>query len=127
MKIAIPTKDHKVDDHFGHCAYYTIFEVDMKAKKIVSKPEIFPSPQGCGCKSDIAERLKRKGVDMMLAGSMGDGAKMKLMDAGIEIIRGCSGDVDELIDRYINGSVSDSGEACNASDHDGHHECSHSH
>ena len=27
MKIAVPTRDGHIDDHFGHCAYYTIFEV----------------------------------------------------------------------------------------------------
>lgn len=27
MKIAVPTRDGRVDDHFGHCAYYTIFDI----------------------------------------------------------------------------------------------------
>ena len=27
MKIAVPTIDGRVDDHFGHCAYYTIFDI----------------------------------------------------------------------------------------------------
>ena len=27
MKIAVPTRDGRVDDHFGHCAYYSIFDV----------------------------------------------------------------------------------------------------
>ena len=27
MKIAVPTRDGRVDDLFGHCAYYSIFEV----------------------------------------------------------------------------------------------------
>ena len=26
MKIAVPTRDGHIDDHFGHCAYYTIFD-----------------------------------------------------------------------------------------------------
>ena len=28
MKIAVPTRDGHIDDHFGHCAYYTIFEIE---------------------------------------------------------------------------------------------------
>ena len=28
MKICCPTKDGRIDDHFGHCAYYTIFTVE---------------------------------------------------------------------------------------------------
>ena len=27
MKIAVPTRDGRVDDHFGHCEYYTIFDI----------------------------------------------------------------------------------------------------
>ena len=27
MEIAVPTRDGRVDDHFGHCAYYTIFDI----------------------------------------------------------------------------------------------------
>ena len=27
MKIAIPTKENMVDDHFGHCEYYTVLTI----------------------------------------------------------------------------------------------------
>ena len=27
MKVAIPTRNNVVDDHFGHCEYYTIFTI----------------------------------------------------------------------------------------------------
>ena len=37
MKIAVPTSDGRVDDHFGHCAYYTIFDViDGKIKHMMT-------------------------------------------------------------------------------------------
>ena len=64
MKIAIPTRNGHVDDHFGHCAEYTI--VDISDNKIVSQ-QTLPSPQGCGCKSNIASTLQQMGVTMMLA------------------------------------------------------------
>ena len=28
MKIAVPTRDNMVDNHFGHCAYYTIYTIE---------------------------------------------------------------------------------------------------
>ena len=65
MKIAVPTRDNKVDDHFGHCEYYTIYTVNQE-KQILSS-ETIPSPQGCGCKSDIAVQLQDMGVSVMLA------------------------------------------------------------
>ena len=72
MKIAVPTRDGHVDDHFGHCDHYTIFTIENR--QIVAR-ETLPSPEGCGCKSGIATVLKDMGVEVMLAGNMGEGAK----------------------------------------------------
>ena len=30
MKIAIPTRDCRIDDHFGHCDHYTIYTIENK-------------------------------------------------------------------------------------------------
>ena len=51
MKIAVPTRGKVVDEHFGHCEYYTVFTIENKD---VLKSEVVKSPQGCGCKSNIA-------------------------------------------------------------------------
>jgi predicted Fe-Mo cluster-binding NifX family protein len=114
MKIAVPTRDGRVDDHFGHCAYYTIFEVIDSQVVNVSK---MASPEGCGCKSGIAPVLRQMGVTLMLAGNMGQGARNVLEAQRIEVIRGCSGDVEELVKSYLAGNVSDNGQACD------HHDC----
>ena len=114
MKIAVPTKNGVVDNHFGHCEYYTIFTVN---EGIVKMKEILPSPQGCGCKSGVVFDLSRKGVQVMLAGNIGQGAKNVLESNGITVVRGCTGDVDQLVMDYIAGKVADNGELCN------HHEC----
>ena len=42
MKIAVPTRDGHVDDHFGHCDHYTIYTIENK--QILSR-ENLPSPQ----------------------------------------------------------------------------------
>lgn len=114
MKIAVPTRDGRVDDHFGHCDHYTIYTIE-EGKVIASST--LPSPQGCGCKSGIATELAAMGVEVMLAGSMGEGAKNKLSAAGIRVIRGCRGEVDVLIKTYLTGFVFDSGVGCD------HHDC----
>ena len=54
---------------------------------------------------------------MMLAGNMGEGAKNKLNAHNINVIRGCSGNVDELVELYLQGKVTDSGLGCSE------HEC----
>ncbi|WP_294141244.1 NifB/NifX family molybdenum-iron cluster-binding protein [uncultured Sanguibacteroides sp.] len=121
MKIAIPTRAHVVDDHFGHCEYYTIFTVNEE--KIITETETLAAPQGCGCKSNIASVLKEQGVTVMLAGSMGDGALKVLNNQGIKVFRGCKGDVRTLVESYLKGFVLDSGIGCHH--HEGEeHKCS---
>lgn len=114
MKIAVPTREGRVDDHFGHCDHYTIFTIE--GKEVVATEEL-PSPQGCGCKSNIASVLAEMGVEVMLAGNMGEGAKNKLSASGIRVIRGCSGPIDTLIKTYLTGFIFDSGITCD------HHNC----
>ena len=91
MKIAVPTRDNRVDDHFGHCEMYTLFIIGED--QTIESSETLDSPAGCGCKSDIAAVLQQKGVNVMLAGNMGEGALRVLSSHGIRIFRGCSGDV----------------------------------
>ena len=96
-KIALPTRNGNIDDHFGHCAFYTIITVNDNNE--VAKTEI-----------------------MMLAGNMGMGALNKLSSCGIEVVRGCSGPVMDVVEAYLKGELKDSGEACSHHGDDGH-EC----
>lgn len=117
MKIAIPTKEgNRIDDHFGHCEFYSIFTVEEN--KVINK-QILQSPQGCGCKSNIAYDLAEMNVKIMLAGGIGNGAIDKLNSQNIEVIRNCSGDVDVLVNDYLSGKIIDGGLSCAA--HDEHH------
>ena len=113
MKIAVPTRDGRVDDHFGHCAYYTIFDIIDGKVAGISK---MASPEGCGCKRRIAPVHRQMGVTVMLAGNMGQGSKNVLEAQRIEVIRGCSGDVEELVASYLDGKVKDNGEVCDQHD-----------
>ena len=114
MKIAVPTRDGVIDDHFGHCAYYTIF--DIENNEIVATSRL-DSPEGCGCKSNIASVMQEMGIELMLAGNMGQGAKNKLESHNIQVIRGCKGNIDMVVRAYLIGLIKDSGEGCS------HHEC----
>ena len=126
IKFAIPTKNNLVDDHFGHCEYYTIFSIDDK-KEIVGE-EIYEAPQGCGCKSDVAMVLKEKGVTTMLAGNLGQGALNKIVAAGIDVYRGCKGDVKFVAGQFLSGELTDSGLTCSHHHEDGNdYSCDHHH
>lgn len=130
MKIAVPvTSDNQIDSHFGHCESYSVFTITDK-KEIAEKKRV-NSPQGCGCKSDIASVLAADGVTVMLAGGIGGGAINVLNNSGIDVIRGCSGDATEVVRLYLSGLVEDSGSSCHQHEvhrghgHDHSHQCSH--
>ena len=116
MKIALPTRDGRIDDHFGHCDHYTIATVEAGK---VTATETLPSPEGCGCKSDVAPTMARMGVRLLLAGNMGDGAKNVLAANGIQVIRGCSGPIEDVLAAYLSGNLKDNQIACD------HHDCAH--
>ena len=105
MKIALPTREGCIDDHFGHCDHYTVFTLDDERRTL--KSERLDSPQGCGCKSNIAEKLADMGVKVLLAGNMGDGAFRILSRKGIKVVRGCSGEVDSVLENWLKGRVKD--------------------
>jgi len=118
MKIALPSRQNQIDDHFGHCEYFTIFTINAD-KEIVDQQTI-ASPAGCGCKSNIAHTLAEMNVSLMLAGNMGEGAVNVLKSTGIEVLRGCSGDVKEAALQWLNGSLHDSGDCCHEHEHGCH-------
>ncbi|MCR5697667.1 MAG: NifB/NifX family molybdenum-iron cluster-binding protein [Marinilabiliaceae bacterium] len=117
MKIAIPSRGGCVDDHFGHCEYYTIYEIDNN-KNIINTYTL-NSPEGCGCKSNIASTLHDDGVSVMLAGNIGQGAFDKLQASGIGVVRGCSGAVGDVVASYLKGNLTDNAQVCD------HHDCHH--
>lgn len=124
MKIAVPvTSDNQIDGHFGHCESYSVFTITDK-KEIAERKRV-NSPEGCGCKSDIASVLAADGVTIMLAGGIGGGAINVLNNSGIEVIRGCAGDANKVVELYLKGLVEDSGSSCHQ--HDAHHGQGHDH
>lgn len=119
MKIALPSRQNMIDNHFGHCEYFTVFTIDDDNSIITE--ETIASPAGCGCKSNIVQILSEMGVKIMLAGNMGDGAVNVLNSSGIEVVRGCSGNVKDVALEWLEGSLFDSGDSCSEHEHGCHH------
>jgi len=126
MKIAVPvTNENQIDSHFGHCDSYGVYTISENNE--ITEIKTIKSPQGCGCKSDIASVLASDGVKVMLAGGIGGGAINVLNNSGIEVIRGCSGNADDIVKLYVSGLVKDSGSSCHQhEEHQQHgHQCGH--
>jgi len=125
-KIALPvTFSNHIDNHFGHCEMYSVYSVSDTSE--ILGIQTINSEQGCGCKSNIASVLAGQGVTVMLAGGIGNGAINVLNAHGIEVIRGCSGNATETVRKFLDGTLTDSGESCRQHDlhHQNDHQCNH--
>jgi predicted Fe-Mo cluster-binding NifX family protein len=126
MKIAVPvTTNNQIDSHFGHCESYNVYTI-TENREIADQKRV-ESPQGCGCKSDIASVLASDGVNVMLAGGIGGGAINVLNSNGVEVVRGCAGDATEVVKLYLSGLVEDSGSSCQQHEAHHHHGSDHTH
>ncbi|HKL75359.1 MAG TPA: NifB/NifX family molybdenum-iron cluster-binding protein [Halanaerobiales bacterium] len=106
-KIAIPTNNGKVSAHFGHCPQFTIY--NTKGSEVESK-EIIENP---GHKPGFLPRfLADKNIDLVLAGGMGTRAINLFNDAGVEVVTGVKGDVDNCINEYLAGNLDTDDNAC---------------
>ncbi|MCK5781708.1 MAG: NifB/NifX family molybdenum-iron cluster-binding protein [Flavobacteriales bacterium] len=127
MKIAVPANGNKVEQHFGKCDNYAIVEItdNSKIESIVD----YNASGLCGCKSNIAEIFVKMGVETMLAGNMGQGAVDSVSKQGIKVVRGCKGEINDVVKGYLNDLIVDSGESCFSFDlhhaEGSEHQCGH--
>lgn len=100
MKIAISTDRDKVSPHFGRCPQFTIIEVENNKlidKKVIENPGHHPGY--------LPQYLNEIGVSCIVAGGMGMRAKELFGQTGIETILGIEGEIEEVVDKIIDGSL----------------------
>ncbi len=96
MKFAITCENGMVFQHFGHTPEFAVFTVENK--QIVNK-EILPSGEsGHGA---LAGLLQQNGIELLICGGIGGGAQMALAEAGIKLIGGASGAVDDVAAAFL--------------------------
>ena len=131
MKIAITYENGKVFQHFGHTENFKIY--DVADGKIVSFEVVNTEGQGHGALSAF---LKERGVEVLICGGIGGGAKQALSENGIRIFGGVTGDCDGAVNAYLKGELAfDPNVKCSHHDHEhaeghtcgdhgcGNHEC----
>jgi predicted Fe-Mo cluster-binding NifX family protein len=110
MKVAIPTVKTRVDEHFGHARTFTIFTLN-DAHEVIEEETFFP-PSGCGCQSTVGVTMQAKGVSTLLVGNIGQGAINKMAEHGIKVVRGCEGEILDVLGRWLSGEIKDQNSLC---------------
>ena len=115
MKIAVTYENGNVYQHFGHTAAFKVYEAENG--KVISSQVIDTNGSGHGA---LAGLLALQQVDVLICGGIGGGARFALMDAGIAIYGGVSGDADEAVEQFLNNALNyDPNARCSHNDH--HH------
>ncbi len=114
MKIAVASEGRTVSDHFGYCERFNIFEI--KNNKIVSSESVLSPGHKPGVLPNFLHDI---GVSLIISGGMGVGALEIFNELNIEVITGVSGNVEEIVKKYLAGEIQISDEACREHSHHG--------
>ena len=118
MKIAVTYENGNVFQHFGHTAQFKVYTVEEG--KVVSSQVVDTNGSGHGALAGFLENL---GVNALICGGIGGGARFALQDADIEIYGGVSGDADEAVEALLSGTLGYNPNACCNHHHEGGHSC----
>lgn len=100
MRIAVTYENGNIFQHFGHTEQFKLYDVrdgEVKASQVVSADGF-----GHGA---LANFLRGLGVDALICGGIGGGARMALEEAGIELYGGVDGGVDDAVAALIAGNL----------------------
>lgn len=100
MKIAVTCENSMVFQHFGHTPEFAVFEVENQS--IVSEKVLSSGEAGHGA---LAGVLAQEKVDLLICGGIGGGAINALSGVGIEVLGGASGNVRQVVEAYLNGTL----------------------
>ena len=115
MKIAVTYENGMVFQHFGRTSQFKVYEV--VDGKMVDMKVVSSGGSGHGALAGVLSAL---GVDVLICGGMGTGAKNAMAAAGIQVIGGVQGDADLAIASYLEGKLAfDPDFKCDHHDH--HH------
>jgi Mrp family chromosome partitioning ATPase/predicted Fe-Mo cluster-binding NifX family protein len=101
MKIAIPIAEGKLTAHFGHAAEFAIVHVENQ--EIKEKELLTPPPHEPGV---LPKWLHELGVNVIIAGGMGQRALSLFGDNGIKVVTGVANHApEELVQQYLTDTL----------------------
>lgn len=112
MRVALAVDNNMVTEHFGHCEYFVIYEVENKE---IKESEILKNPPHQ--KGLLPKFLKENNVNVVITGNMGKMAINLMNSLGIECYRGVKGNLVDVINSFVNGTLESADLECNQHQH----------
>ena len=113
--------DGTVFGHFGRTEFFKIYTVENGA---VKDAEIV-STEGTGGHEALGPFLRNLGVEALIAGGCGQGARIALAQCGIQVFPGVAGSADKAAEAFAAGTLSYNADAGCCHHHEEGHQCHH--
>lgn len=118
MKLAVTYENGQVFQHFGHCEQFKVYSVEGGAVR--SSQVVSAAGSGHGA---LAGFLQGLGVDTLICGGIGGGARTALAQAGIQLYPGVTGDADQAVAGLLAGRLEYDPDTMCSHHHEGEHSC----
>lgn len=126
MKLALPlTASDEFSAHYGASAKFAVYDVDPALRAVRRRLVVVPqASEPCAWPT----LLRAAGVDLVLAGGMGAGARARMAEQGLQVLVGVPAAAPEaLVAAWLDGTLAAGENACDGSGHGGHHHGEHDH
>ena len=120
MKIAVTYENGNVFQHFGHTEQFKLYQAEGSG--VTDARVVDTNGQGHGA---LAGFLQAQGVQVLICGGIGGGARQALAQAGIAVYAGAAGSTDAAVERLLKGELPQNGDVtCNHHHGEGEgHDC----
>ena len=103
MKIAIPITNGKLSTHFGHCEQFAVVEIDADKKNVTNTVMMTPPAHEPGV---LPKWLGEMGVNLIIAGGMGQRAIQLFSQNNIEVVTGApDNEPQQVVADYLEGRL----------------------
>lgn len=108
MRFAIPLADGKLTAHFGHCQEFAL--IDVENDRVVNRDTQVPPPHEPGV---LPRWLNELGVQVIIAGGMGQRALGLFQEFGIRVTTGAPALAPELlVNQYLSNTLVTGANVC---------------
>jgi len=111
MKIAVtsrgPSRTDQVDERFGRAAFFVVHDTEAGSYEAVDNGAAGGASQGAGIQA--AQRIADTGAAVLITGHCGPKAFDALTAAGIAVMTGAGGTIEEAIRQYQENKLQKAG------------------
>lgn len=100
MRIAVTYENGNIFQHFGHTAFFKVY--DVQDGSVVASQVVSTGGSGHGALAGVLNALN---ADVLICGGIGGGAQAALANAGIRLFGGVSGSADAAVAAFLAGEL----------------------